>query len=121
MKGIYVVSILLGIYLLLRSYVLVRKKEEDVLNFLIWLVVGGGLIIVGIFPGILDYVTRILGIQQRPNAIFAIGLLVSYLLIFRIFNTLQGIKTDISKINEEIALAKVASREILKNSESTKS
>ena len=108
MKGIYIVSVLLGFYLLVRSYVLVRKKEEDVLNFFIWLLVGGGLIVVGVFPGILDYITKILGIRERPNTIFAMGLLVSYLLIFRIFNSLQRIGTNMSKMNEAVALLQEA-------------
>ncbi len=104
MRGIELLGILVGLYLIYKSASLLRNKEEDVLNFAIWLIVGSGLIIGGVFPQLFTYVRRFLGMERRAYTIFGIGILLSYLLIFRIFSYLRELKTDISKINEEISL-----------------
>lgn len=106
MRGINIIGVLVGIYLLSRSYLLVRRREEDVLNFLVWLVVGVGLIVAGFFPDVFNYIMKFLGMETRAYAMFVIGIFILYLLLFRVFSSIRKIERNVSKINEEVSLMK---------------
>lgn len=111
MRGIELLGVIVGGYLVYKSVQLFRKKEEDVLNFSIWLFVGVGLVISGFFPQVFTYIRKILGMEERAYTMFTLGLFISYLLIFRIFSYLRELKRDLSEINEEISLNKKLSEE----------
>ncbi|PTD94224.1 hypothetical protein C9439_04030 [archaeon SCG-AAA382B04] len=104
MRGIELVGILVGIYLLYKSFSLIRNKREDVLNFIIWIIVGFSLIIAGLFPQIFSYIMNLLGMERRAYTMFAIGIFTSYILLFWIFSKIKELKEEISELNEEISI-----------------
>ena len=101
---INIIGILFGLYFLFKSYLLVKKKEEDVKQFLLWGLIGIILIILGIYPNLADIPLKILNMGERINVIFAMGILLSILLIFNLNNQIKKMDTQISKLNEEIAI-----------------
>ena len=104
MRGINILGILVGIYLLLRSYLLIKRKEEDLLNLFIWVFIGTGLIITGLFPSVFDYIMSLLGMETRAYTMFVIAILLAYLLLFRIFQAIRRLDSAISKLNEEVSI-----------------
>lgn len=95
---------LLGVYFLLRSYLLIKKKEEDVQDFLVWGVVGLSLIVLTVFPQVGNALADILHIRTWSNTIFAMAIFVMYLIIFRMHTLNRRLDKQISVLNEEIAL-----------------
>jgi len=85
---------------------LIKDKKEDLLEFLIWSFIGFGIIVVSIYPDVITYLFVLLGMSYRGNVIFAVGILLSYLLLLNIFALLRTLSDQISKLNEEIAILK---------------
>ncbi len=104
MRLVNAVGLLVGVYLLIQSYRLVRRREEDTLSFLTWTAVGLALVGVSLFPDVADYVMKLLGMEVRAYTIFTLGILISYVLLFRLFRAVARLDRAISTLNEEISL-----------------
>lgn len=107
MRLVNVVGIVVGLYLLVQSYRLVRQRREDVFSFLTWLAVGLTLVVVSLFPSITDYAMQLLGMEMRAYALFTLGILLSYILLFRLSRALWRLDRSLSDLNEELSLLKV--------------
>ncbi len=106
MRLVNVVGLAVGLYFLVQSYRLVRRREEDVFSFLIWLIVGTALVVVSLFPGVADYVMTLLGMEMRAYTIFTLGILLAYVLMFQLFRLIWRLNRSLSKLNEELSLLK---------------
>jgi len=106
MRLMNVVGLAVGVYFLIQSYRLVHRREEDVLSFLVWLAVGIALIVVSLFPGVADYIMALLGMEMRAYTIFTLGILLAYVLLFRLFRLIWRLNRSISELNEELSLLK---------------
>lgn len=106
MRLVNVVGLAVGLYFLVQSYRLVRRREEDVFSFLIWLIVGTALVVVSLLPSVADYVMTLLGMEMRAYTIFTLGILLAYVLMFQLFRLIWRLNRSISKLNEELSLLK---------------
>ena len=86
------IAILFYFFLL---FVLLRQKRLTLKYTLLWLFSGVLMLLLSIFPQLLNGITRMLGIQLQSNALFAI-------LIFCIIIILMALTSIISKQNESI-------------------
>ncbi len=103
-KGIQIIGILIGLYYLYKSYRMVKNGKADVREFSIWVFVGFALIVVSAYPDVVTYLFNFLGMGFRGNAIFTIGILLSYFLLIHVTTLNRELNYQISKLNEEIAL-----------------
>jgi len=106
LRGIQILGVLVGIYLIIRSYLLTRKRQEDINQFLIWIVIGLLITVGSVFPGILSYIADILNMQERVYTLFIIAFIFIFLLLMNLFKQNRKIMTEISKLNEEQSLLK---------------
>lgn len=106
------VTFLIGVAFLLSGYNLVRRGREDIALFLVSALIGGGLIVVAVFPGIFQWVAGFLGIafqdvsRGRSRAIFVISILTLFLIVTYLFNRIGKLYDDVSRLNEELSLLK---------------
>jgi hypothetical protein len=103
---IHAVGFLLGCYFLLRSYVLIREKKEEVLDFLVWGGVGVSILVLSLVPQAGDTLAQYLNTRTTANTIFALAIFLLYVIIFRIHTLNRDLDRNISALNEEIALLK---------------
>ena len=103
---INIVAFILGTYFLYESYRMFKRKEEDVVSFLVWIFLGSILVFLSIFPDFGYKVSDILGMKTRANTVFSFAILILYLLIFNFFKLNRKMNKEISKLNEEIAVYK---------------
>ncbi|MBU7015213.1 MAG: DUF2304 domain-containing protein [Theionarchaea archaeon] len=101
---IHVGGFLLGCYFLLRSYLLVKNKKEEVQDFLVWGTVGASLLVLSAVPQVGDLLAEYLSIRTRTNTIFALSIFLLYLLMFRMHTLNRDLYRQISVLNEELSL-----------------
>lgn len=103
---INIAGFLLGSYFLLRSYLLIKEKKEEVTGFIVWSIIGISLVLLSVVPQVGDTLAGYLEIRTRANTIFALAIFLLYLILFRMNTTNRNLDRNISKLNEEIALLK---------------
>lgn len=101
---INVAGFVIGVYFLLRSYVLIKEKREEVTDFLVWSTIGVSLVVLSVFPQVGDALAAYLNIRTRTNTIFALAIFLLYLILFRMNTLNRNLDKQISVLNEEIAL-----------------
>lgn len=103
---INIAGFLLGLYFLLRSYLLIKRKREEVADFLVWSIIGASLLLLTLVPQVGDTLAEYLDIRTRASTIFALAIFLLYLIIFRMNMQNRSLDRQISVLNEEIALLK---------------
>ncbi|RLI78857.1 hypothetical protein DRP07_10660 [Archaeoglobales archaeon] len=116
-SGIQIVAFVVGIYYIIKSYKLLRDKKEDVKQFLLWTIIGLSFIAVAIDPNIVLIFSNLLGMSYRGNMIFSISIIVAYLVILHYSTKISELNSNISKLNEELAVLKYIIEEKLTGSE----
>lgn len=84
----------------------VRKKKLDLRYGLIWIIVGVCVIILDAFPGILGWITSVLGIELPINMLFFLGFCFSLIIIFSLTKTVSDLAHKVKRLTQEIALLK---------------
>lgn len=83
----------------------IRKNRLDIDYSIFWILFGGVLAIVGIFPGIMAWASDLLGIMSPANMVF---LLVIFLLIIKLFSMtvkLSIMEHKLRKLTQHIAIS----------------
>lgn len=101
-----IIGFLTGAYFLYKTFVLIKQKKETLFEFFLWFGFGLTLIILSIFPGLINYLSVFLGTTKGTNAIFLVSILILFFMNFYVFKMVKTIKHDISKLNEELSILK---------------
>lgn len=73
----------------------IRRKVIDIRHALVWLTVCVLLLILDIFPVLLEWISGLLGFALPVNLLFFLGFLLSIIIIF-------GLSAKVSKLNEQV-------------------
>lgn len=84
----------------------VRAKRLEFRFSLPWLFLLAALLIMDIFPGIVDWLTKLLGIELPINMLTFCGLAFSLVLIFSLTTSISRLNERQKKLVQEIALLK---------------
>jgi len=103
---IHIAGFLLGCYFLLNSYLLIKEKREQVMDFLVWGAIGVSLVVLSVFSQVGDALADYLQIRTRSNTIFTLAIFILYIILFRMHTLNRKLDQNISALNEEIAVLK---------------
>lgn len=99
---------------------LVRKKKLDLRYALVWLLVGGVVLVFDIFRPLLAFITRLAGVDLPVNLMFFLGFVFSLLIIFTLTVAVSGLSEKVKRLTQEMALLEKELREFQKNQEAHK-
>jgi len=83
---------------------MVRKRALELRYVLIWLLLGTGILILAIFPGLIDFFSRILGIESPMNMLFFVGFIFSLIIIFAMTVVISRMSVRMKDLAQAIAL-----------------
>ncbi len=89
----------LGIYRFVR-----REKGQTVIKLLVSLIVWGGLLVISIFPHIIDKLGGLLGIQGATNGIIFLAFLFLFFISFRLLRVVERIEENLTTLVRKLAL-----------------
>ncbi len=97
---------LFSIFIILLILYLIRKEKINIKYSLVWLVLFLALLICLFVPGLLNYITKLLGFQTASNMV--LSLLIAVLVVINITNTVINSHQDkkIRLLIQEISLMK---------------
>jgi len=83
---------------------MIRKRNLELRYALIWLFVGVGVLILDIFPGIMERLATIMGIASPMNMLFFFGFCFALAIIFTLTVAVSRMSTRIKNLAQELAL-----------------
>lgn len=101
---INIITFALGIIFLYNGYRIVKSGREDLIVFAMSGIVGTGLLVVAVFPGLFALIGSILGIKFKTNAILIISNLTLFIIVTYLFNRIGRLHDNVSRLNEELSL-----------------
>lgn len=83
---------------------MIRKKALELRYALAWLLVGVGVLMLDIFPGIMRKLAAALGIYSPVNMLFFMGFCFSLIIIFVLTIAVSRMSIRIKELTQELAL-----------------
>lgn len=100
--------IVAGFIILALAYIVnkIRKKALELRYALAWIGVGIGVLVLDIFPGLMEVISKILGIADPVNMLFFLGFCFSLIIIFVLTVAISRMSIRIKELAQELALYK---------------
>ena len=92
------------ICLIIGIVAMIRKKKLELRYALIWLFVGMAVLILSIFPVLMEGLSYLFGIASPMNMLFFFGFCFSLIIIFVLTVALSRMSTRIKNLAQDIAL-----------------
>lgn len=105
-------AIIVGILFLGMMIDLIRKNRVALKYALLWLLSGVLMLLLAIFPQLLDKMARLIGIYSPVNALFAVLLCCGLVLMISFSVIMSGNKKAIVRLTQEISLMENRIREL---------
>ncbi len=83
---------------------MVRKEALSIRFALSWLTVGAVVLVLDLFPGIMDYLVHLLGIELPVNMMFFFGFCFTLFLLFTLTVKVSKQEEHIKRLTQEMAL-----------------
>jgi hypothetical protein len=81
------------------------QDRVPVRAFIFWELVGGVLALFALFPGWLDWLMSLVGVQHRAYFMLTVGLLGLYVVVYSVFMTQRKIEKDLMRFAQTFALS----------------
>lgn len=96
-----IIVLLIGLIAIIN---LIKKRSLELKYALTWLFLGAGLLLVVLVPGLLNWLTEVLGIYNPMNMVFFLGFLFSIVVIFSLTMSISNNSNRVRKMAQKIAL-----------------
>lgn len=83
-----------------------HSKQLDYKFGLLWIAGAFGIIILAAFPGILEYMSDLMGVETPVNLLFFLGLLLSFFVVFQLGGNVSKQNAKIKSLTQEIGILK---------------
>ena len=98
--------IILSVFYLLFIINYVRKGNFSVTESFFWVVAGIIILILSIFPNIIIFLAKLIGVDYAPSLLFVICILFLGMLIFRNSKRITDLDEKVNTLAQEIAILK---------------
>jgi len=98
-------SLVLAAIAISKSYVDFRARTESLQMFLLWTLTWAAVVIVALFPTIVDFILAYSGSGQAGlGTVFGMGLVFLLFVVYRIYVKLERVEQNLTKTIQELAL-----------------
>ncbi|RAV19852.1 DUF2304 domain-containing protein [Paenibacillus contaminans] len=106
--NIYSVSIVFCLAFVFITVELIRRQKIAERYALLWLSLGLVMVLLSLFPKLLQTVAELLGIFYAPSLLFLIGSAFALLLIMHVTMVISRLHRKVTRLIQELALLKAA-------------
>ena len=107
-----IVAILVVLVFLLVVFLMLRKNRIALKYSLLWILSGVIMLVLAIFPGLLDGFSRLIGVYSSVNALFAVLLFCDVLLMISFTVILSKENREIVRLTQKMALMEKRIRDL---------
>ena len=99
-----VIAIILGLIAILYSILRFRDGKMSIGMLLVWIVIWLIVIIISLYPNDTNYLANYTGIGRGLDFVLIIGILLSFYLIFKMYNKIESIEEELTDLVRELAI-----------------
>lgn len=99
---------------------MVKKRSLELKYSLIWTIIGVIGLVIDLFPGMLPWISRALGIELVSNMLLVFGLFFAIIIIFYLTVNISRLSNRERKLTQEVALLRRDIEEMNKKADSEK-
>lgn len=110
------ISIGLVLYFFALLYLL-KKKSLNLKYTLLWLFTGFIMIILTVFPTILESFLHLIGVVELPNGLFGILMFFVIIILVSITSIVSGLNSKIRELSQKVSMYEKRIRELEKGNE----
>jgi hypothetical protein len=97
-------AIILGLIAILYSILRFRDGKMSLGMFLLWIIIWIIVIIISLYPNDTNYLASYSGIGRGLDFVLILGILISFYLIFKMYNKIETIEEELTDLIREIAI-----------------
>lgn len=102
--GTIALSIIVSSGLILLIFELVRRRKLNEEYSWLWMLTGGGLLFLSLFPGFVISITNIIGAEVPANVMFFFGVIFLLLIVLHYSTVISKLTNDMTALTQKIAL-----------------
>ena len=106
MNNLQILLLIVSIIVLFFVLWNIIKNKMNIAYAMIWILWAIGMVVISLFPGLVAWITKLLGIQTQSNAVFLITIFLLYCLTFYLYLRISKLNEEIINLNYEIASVK---------------
>lgn len=103
------IQVIIAVFIIVALFTIinmVKKKSLELRYALTWLIVGVGVLILNLFPVLIERLSIIMGIKSPINMLFFLGFCFSLCIIFVLTIAVSRMSIRIKELAQELALYK---------------
>lgn len=103
------IRIIIIVLMVLFILVVIKKLHSRLFDYkfgIIWITGAIGIILLAAFPGILEYISRLAGVETPVNLLFFLGFLLSFFVVFQMGINLSKQSEKIKSLTQEVGILK---------------
>lgn len=97
---LFIVSILF-LFLIIKH---LKKAKLTTDIAVLWIIWGIGIVLISVFPSIVEWISKLLGIVTTINTLFLIMIFLLYCLVFYLFIKVSDLENKVKNLTQYIAL-----------------
>jgi len=113
---IFIIAI--SVFIFFNVIFMLIKRRLDESNSILWLFVSVVILLVGIFPGIIDRAAMLIGIDYQPALLFLVAIIVLFMIVFSCSMAISRMKSEISELAIILSLLKEEIRHLREENDS---
>lgn len=98
-----ILLLILGLYMIIRT---LNKKKLSMRYGMYWTIVFVFMLILIIFPNIIEFMAKMCGFKEAPNMLFLIAIFILFYIVFRIYVTITKLQEINKSLVQELSILK---------------
>lgn len=107
MSGIHVLALIGALIILTGMVELLHRRQLREKYAILWMAVSIGVAVLAVFPGLLDFVGRTLGVADPPNLLLFVAASVLLLISVHLSWEVSRLEDETRSLAEEVALLRL--------------
>ena len=101
-QQIFAIIVSLALLAIIIELVRTRRLREE--YSWIWLMIGSGILVLAIWPGILDHISRLIGAVLRTTTLFIFGTIVNMIILAYYAVKMSRFEDQVKTLTQKVAL-----------------
>jgi len=99
-----IVFLICGLILTFYIFLKIRKKILSAIESILWILAGIVILLLSIFPGVLDSIAIAIGVKYPPALLFLLGILILFFLTIRQEEKISFLNERIKRLAQNTAI-----------------